>query len=563
MDPLVSLIKLRLRLMLRPATSRGSWGVVMACVKVLLFVPASLLAAFGTHLVLTGTDVETATRMVHRLFLFVYASWILMPLFGMRAGSFAEPARLAVYPVHRAVLYTASTLGAVTSAAILFVTPMLIAAVLALPGSAAAMCGRVAMTLLFVLHGAVLMQIISTAFARILHSRRFHDLSAVLISLACVGVYMVVRSAFAADSTSAGFVTATLGAEMPLAARLLPTYWLTAASTSFGTGAMTLVELDLTIAFLAVTGALVAFAYRLYGKALRGELAASGPQARTRIADPVDGRHRRRLPAVFDPVVAAFLRKELRLLSREPLVKAQLIVQIGFLLLPMLLGLSMTARGKDAVPDYMPELLFTAISFAIVVVESSIVFNMFGLEGRGFAHLLATPLSRRSVLLWKNAFSFLLFGSGNAAVLALFAIAMHFAYGTPAAVLFGLYIKFLLLNWSLLALAISVGNLTSVAFPVRLSTMGCNVGIEASGSESFSRLLLRGLATGMILLAMAPLAILVSLPKVQALGPWFQMISVIVAGLCIAAAYGASLAIGERLLRRKEPQLLQYFCYTT
>ena len=52
-----------------------------------------------------------------------------------------------------------------------------------------------------------------------------------------------------------------------------------------------------------------------------------------------------------------------------------------------------------------------------------------------------------------------LFAVANAAILTGFAVAMHFAYGTPVAQLAAHLGRFLVLNWTLLALAISLGNL--------------------------------------------------------------------------------------------------------
>lgn len=564
MDRLRALAGLRLRLLLRPTAGRGSFGIAMLVAKLAVFVPASLLLAYGAFATIAGAPPELHEAMVPRALLLLWASWILQPLLGMPGGPFADPRRLAIYPVPRFVLWTAALLGTLTSGSVLFLIPTVFAIALAIDPDPLAALIRVSIAILFLVHGTLLVQAISSALSRILRSRRFHDLSAVAISTACVALYLVVRSAFASDTSGNRPIgEVLLAGEMPFLATLTPAHLVSMLLLAIGKP-LTLATLDAGVVFTLMTILIAAFGYHMHGKALRGEAGetAKPQQRRDRSlrsrAPRTNLRARRRREQSGETL--AFLGKEMRLLSREPMVKAQLIVQSGFLLLPMLLGLSLVGDGADEPPAYLPELLLTGLSFSIVVVESSLLFNMFGLEGRGFTHLLATPLSRRRILVGKNVFYFALFGLVNLAVLAIFSGAIHFAYGTSPSILAGHFGRFALFNAALLALTISLGNLTSILFPVRLSSVGANaMGFENTGSESLSRLLMRSAATGAILLALAPLAILVSLPRVRDLGPEFYLFAIPLVVAVLFGVYAMSLRVGETLLARREPELLRYF----
>ncbi len=567
MDRLRTLAGLRLRLLLRPTAGRGSFGVALLVAKLAVFVPASLLLAYGVFATIRGATPELRSAMVPRALLLVWTAWLMQPLLGMPSGPFADPRRLAIYPVPRLVLWSAAVLGTLTSGSVLFLLPTVFAIALAIDAHPLATAVRVGIAVAFALHGALLVQAISGALSRILRSRRFHDVSAVLVSAACVALYLVVRSAFATEASSDRPIgEVVLAGDMPMLTTLTPAYLVSMLWLAIGEP-LSLATFDAGVVFVLVTVLVAAFGHHVHGRALRGEGGSNtAPKRRTSSSrdvrmrsEPTRGSARSRRRERSGETLA-FLGKEFRLLAREPMVKAQLIVQSGFLLLPMLLGLSLAGEGSEEPPAYLPELLLTGLSFSIVVVESSLLFNMFGLEGRGFTHLLATPLSRRRILIGKNVFYFALFGLANVTVLAIFSCAIHLAYGTPVATLAGHFGRFALFNAALLALAISLGNLTSILFPVRLSSTGANaMGFESSGSESLSRLLMRSAATGAILLALAPLALLVSLPRVRDLGPEFYLLAIPLVVAILAGAYAISLRWGERLLARREPELLRYF----
>ena len=560
MDALIQLLALRARLALRPRGGRGAIGSVLLAAKALVFVPTAILIAVAVYGLVASADATSALTVVGRLLLGIQVGWILFPLLGLHPGPFRDPARLAPFPLSRTTLFTASALESMTLGPIVFVAPAILAAAVALPGSPTDTLLRVALAVLFLAQGAMLMQALATAFGRVLRSRRFHDLSAVLISVVCVALYFLVRGAFASAPESASFAEVALGGTLPGWAAFLPSGL--AAHALVDLGASSPIRfLGESALLLTLTALAAAVGFRALGRALQGELGGGGP-APARANDT--GRR-----SVFAPLTAwipasarAFATKEIRLLRREPLVKAQLIVQSGFLLLPLIASFAFGPEPTGRAAHVLPEVLLAALSFSVVVVQGTLLLNMFGLEGTGFAQLLAMPLPRKRLLLLKNAFYFVLFGTLNAIGLALFCVALRVSYGTPTQVLLVDFVRFVAVNWALLALSISVGNLTSVLFPVRLTSMGCNaLGIENAGAESLSRLLLRGVVTTAILILMLPLAAVLLIPGSGLLGVGFGFLALAlpVVGIALAFSHATSVHLAARLLGQRESELVDYF----
>jgi len=538
----------RLRLALRPAGFRGARGALVVAAKAAAFLALAAGIAWLVHRGFREADAATRAVRLENLFFLVYASWVVAPLLGLVRDPFGEASRIAGYPVGTPTVFAHTLLGGLGSGMLLVAVPALVAAVLALPGSTGDAVARLALVALLVLQGAVLQPALGGLFATLVTRRRRQDLTVVLLSLLAVVVFLAARGGV--GPKTAGI--SVLDRAPPAIAGLFPSAWVAGAALDLGRE-LPLRTLNAVAATLGVSALLAAILARVLRHALRGEAGPGTPEA------PRPRRRRRPARTILGAhPLAVTATKELRLVLREPMVKAQLLAQLGFLLVPTMLTL-LAVRGADAgPPEYLPDLILTGFGFTVVVVESFLLLNLFGLDGTGFRHLLALPVRRRDHLVHKNAFYFALFGAVNAALLIGLAILAGSVAGWPAGRIALAALRAILLDWTLLALVLSAGNVTSIVFPVRLGTSGSGArGGGAAGAESLGRLAARAAATSAVVLLLAPVALLL---LVSANRPLVAALAVPLTLALVAGAWVTSLALAERLLRRRSAAMADHFC---
>jgi ABC-2 type transport system permease protein len=238
-----------------------------------------------------------------------------------------------------------------------------------------------------------------------------------------------------------------------------------------------------------------------------------------------------RLPGAL----GALLEKDFRMIWRDPRLKALLFTG---LVGPIFLLLFWRGTGGTV----SSRVLLLMASFAGL---STLGSNSFALEGRGLGLLLSFPIDRWKILAAKNlgAISLRLPSLLLLAAAALFVASWRIV---PAVIVIAL---------SGMLIACAADNFMSILFPIPLPAAGRNPHGPASGSRGLGAAAFAALMMVTALAVSAPFAFLAWLPLLLQNGAlWWVSLPLALAGA--AAVYAMLLAGAERLLVRREPDLV-------
>ncbi|MEU7865772.1 ABC transporter permease [Dactylosporangium sp. NPDC049140] len=351
----------------------------------------------------------------------VVLAWIFVPLLFFGVDETLDPARFALLPVPRRTL-----IGGMLAAAFVGIPPVV--TLLATLGSVigAAIYGGVAAAIVAVLGAAVGMGVcvaasraVTSAFARMLRSRRVRDLAALLIALMGISCNPVFQLVFAliqrGESRQATMVGEVLS-WTPLAAP-----YVAYVDAIEGNWALVPVRLLIGVAGIAL---LLWWWQQTIESAMVGS--AAGPGAARRAAGtetPVAGL----IPRIvrFLPVgrFTALLAREIRYWLRDPRRRASLISLLAAsVVIPFAFTFGANG-GRSAATGLSDGALVFSLMFAGAFVGLVLV-NQFGNDGTAYAlHMLtAVPgqveLAARAVAVAVLAFPLLIVGTVAASILS-------------------------------------------------------------------------------------------------------------------------------------------------
>lgn len=526
------LLWLRYRTLMR-RRSRGAW-VGLACGVLLVGLPFSLglawLVGLGTSWAASRPEPWFLAEWTQLVLIVLWLLFLGRSVLGFGASEFYDITKLFHLPVRHETVFLAQTTGILLSGGTLFFLPSLVAFAVALPGTGAVTAVRLVVVLLFLFHGVALGQLLQLVFLNLLRSRRFRDLAPILAALISGGVYLLFRFLTGPGDPRA-MVTSLLSLRLARWLAPLPSSW-TGGVLLPGAGAGS--WLLFLAAFLPLTALAVWLASLLQERAFSGEIPVSrGGGGRVRTAG--GGEQRTRFPLSLVPGPArAVARKELRLLRREPVVKATLITQFVYFAVPI--GIAIFAGSGEE----------TWVVYLLLYVESVLVLNLYGLEGGGIVHSALTPVPRDFLVLGKLLAYLLVWGVVNLAVLSgLLGVlaALGRPRGPEAVLLLAMEAAAGLL------VLLGIGAVASALLPVRLTSTGRGALSQAQAGRSGCGRAFMGL------LVMLLLAVLLAPVAVVARG--FHSVPLTAAGLVYAfALFMAGYRIGARRYEDREEQLV-------
>jgi len=556
------LLRLHFRILYRQATAHRARAVVTGLLLVLGTVASLMLAGTIVFSLWVGArrgyDPPRVVEAVHLGFASVYLLVALAPVLGFRASEFFDVTKLFTLPVSHRPVFAAMAVGLSLSGAVLFWLPPLLAGALGLPGlTPLGAAARVGLVLALLLHAVALGQFLVLLLLDFLRSRRFRDLLLVAAPLLAGGLYLGLRWLTAGGLSDAG-AREFLAQGWSRWLVFLPSRWVTEAigATVPGGGGFR-AWLPFLLGFVPLTVLLFRAASALQARAFLGDV----PSRESALARPGRRPPGARLLARFlpDPVIA-MAGKEARTLLREPLVKTLLVNQAVFLLIPFLFLVMRPGRAPD-VPDRIFTLVLAALPFLLVFVESTLAFNLFGIDGPGTAHFLTTPVSWRHVLLGKDLCYLGVFGLGNVAVAA--ALLHGVAAFRPGLVPDPWHATAMAALGGTLGLAVvlAVGNVLSLYLPTPLVGRGRGaLSQQRALREGCLEQILRTLAFAGTAVLVAPIPFLLQiLPTVASGfdGPWWPPVATALATAYAAALLALSLTVAEGLARERQSVLLE------
>jgi hypothetical protein len=184
---------------------------------------------------------------------------------------------------------------------------------------------------------------------------------------------------------------------------------------------------------------------------------------------------------------------------------------------------------------------------AAFVGASAFGSNAFGLERRGVALLMGFPVARWRILVAKNLAALSLRLPGLLVVLAAAIFLAPVRY-LPAALTVAL---------TTMLISTAADNYVSVLFPMPAPAPGGNpFGGASAGGRGLGSALMGALLFGATILLAAPFVFLCWLPALMS-APLLWVITLPLALAGAAAAYAMLVAGAEKLLRGREPELLE------
>ncbi|MFL6253869.1 MAG: hypothetical protein ACJ74T_02500 [Pyrinomonadaceae bacterium] len=346
-----------------------------------------------------GKAPQSNTGFAVLLFIFTvtFLMWALMPL-ALGGGSRFEPSRMLLYPVSLGRLFAFDFLSDLTSLTSVFVVPSLVALCVGVGLGRGHLAAGLAVALVSVAFGLSFSKLLSVGVGALMRSRRTRGETA----LAIVGAML-------------GLTGVLMGQLMPYLERhadsLGATRWTPpgAAADAIARGLFAGDSGVLTVSTLTLGAYATVCMLLAYRVALRTALGAGGGKAR-RKAQPSaeaaahgEGYAGWQLPFVSQEFSALF-EKEVRYAMRNAQLRVIAVMAVALTVVlrlgpagagsrRMWSGLTPYAEGAGAV--------FSVIYIFMLV--SPVSTNLFGYDGAGMRALVLSPVSRRTMLLAKNA----------------------------------------------------------------------------------------------------------------------------------------------------------------
>ena len=400
-------------------------------------------------------------------------------------------------------------------------------------------------------HTLALNQAITLAGEGVLNSRRSREVIAIISMVIGIGVYAAcqlgARQAFGVDwgALTHSRTWAVLAYTPPGIAA----YGLEALHQGEVTRAL------VVLAGLVVLGAItLSLAGRLVNLAFAGEGAALRRRRRSRggsgakatgsnASGGPDPSSTSLLGRLLPPAAQAMASKDSKLLLREPSYR-MLFLQSIYLLVIFVIMLRVHGRGDfGAFSSGMVWFMGAVCSF----FQSSVLYNLFGIEGHAASTLLLFPAPRRHLVLGKNLAFFRAFALLN----VLIAVVLGLVSGQPE-------ICWRLATWMVLAvgLHVSVGNFVSIWFPFRVVMRGRRLR-PASASQGMAYALVSFVSAGVALLLSVPVLAAIVVPTYFVSAYW--MVLTLPAAVCyVAGLYVISLGQAEKMLLAREVQIVEH-----
>jgi ABC-2 type transport system permease protein len=526
-DRLTALVLMRWRLELRGLfrARERLFTLLLVVPGMLLFSAVAALFVYGGVRALASGDPQALPAVLSLAATGVGLMWALSPvLAGLAFTETHDLSRLLHFPLPLSTLVASSLVTNLVQPMVIAELPVALALALAVSRSPAlvplAALG-VFSSLVFILAAAQCAGLVLHALSR---NRRLQDL-ALFLGLGFGFVFSLLPLLLLSGARPLrGVLRSALRGDV---FALSPFGWGVRAAVRAGEGDLPGFLMWEAAQVVAVAAA-VGTAALLVGRIYRGELSL-GPAARGASA-----RARMRLGGP----VGALVEKDLRSAWRDPALKATLLMSLIGPLLFLAFLVQTSGSGSAGT---------SLLMLAAFVGVSAFGSNAFGLERRGVALLMGFPVDRWRILVAKNAAALSLRLPGLLVVLvaALFLAPPRYL---PAA---------LAVSLCTMLISAAADNYVSILFPVAAPAPGGNpFGGSSAGGRGLGSAIMGMLLFAATMLLAAPFVVLCWLPVLlDAHLLWLATLPLALAGA--AAAYALLVAGAEKLLREREPEVLE------
>lgn len=551
-DKLRWLFWLRWRLFSRSFT-RDKTRIITSIIYIVIFLPLFGAAAVGTYFAYRYLPAPANSEVLFLVLTGVYLLWIVLPLLEFTVNEGLDVSKLVQFPVTRLEIMLSllfSTLLDIPMIALLF---LLIAVIVGWAVSFPVVLFSIVAMLIFYVQVVGISQLVLALLMRTLQSRRFRDLSIVLIAIFSSSCYLIQQVALRGIGTR-NFINNLQHAGFSSYLQWFPP-GMTARSEqqviagNWGSGALWLLAalatavivlylwqlvLERSLSTPEIGGAVRKRRSRANGASTLGVAPAQSTATAT------TGASSRR--SIGMEQTLAMTRKEFVYFWRDPQLKA-LFFQSLIYILVFTIG---PIFGTGARNDYRVSLFVAplAVFFSIFVLS----YNTLGMERDSLTTLFLFPIAPKYILMGKNF---------SVAVIGVVELVLLMFVGAFLSHNWGYLLPLLTIGLSGIAIVLGCSNISSVFFPTRMRQM--QRGFRATGSSTGNAGCLRSI----ISLAMMAVTVILLIPAALGLAlpiflnaEWAWIIT-IPASLIYGVAFYliVTRVVSARMLER-EPDIL-------
>lgn len=493
---------LRWRLFLR-SFARDKTRIITSIIYIVIFLPLFGAAAVGTFFAYRYLPPPANSEVLFLVLTGVYLLWIVLPLLEFTVNEGLDVSKLVQFPVTRLEIMISllfSTLLDIPMVALLFLFIAVVAGwAISLP---LILFGIVAM-LVFYVQVVGISQLVLALLMRTLQSRRFRDLSIVLIALFSSSCYLIQQvvlrgigtSNFVSNLQNAGFSSYLQWFPPGMTARAiqqavvgnwgLSAIWLFA---SLITAVVVLylwqLVLERSLSTPEVGGAVRTRRHRATGEIPTATTTAAQRASAASTASTVSSAQR----SIGMEQLLAMTGKEFIYFWRDPQLKALFFQSLVYILV-FTVG---PIFGSGSAGNFSATLFIAplAVFFSIFVLS----YNTLGMERESLTTLFLFPIEPRRILMGKNL---------AVALIGVVELILLMFLGAFLSHDWIFVLPLLTIGLAGIAIVLGCSNVSSVFFPMKMRQM--RRGFAATGSSTGNAGCLRGI---MSLLMMAITAIL-------------------------------------------------------
>lgn len=508
-DKIRWLFWLRWKLFLRGFT-RDKSRIISTIFMVVFGLPLYLGIALATFFAYRFLPAPANAEILFLVLTVVYLLWMALPLLEFTVNEGLDVSKLLLFPLTRSELMVSLLFSTLLDIPMLGLILVFIAVVagwaISLPVALLALVA----VLIFYVQVVGISQLVLASLMSTLQSRRFRDLSIILIALFSLSCYLIQQLLLRGIGTG-DFVTNIERAKFSLYLQWTPPGMSASAiqqaslgnwGTSFAWLGVSLVVAILVLYLWArvlerslstpeVGGAVRA----RQRKATRTEaVGAAAPVARPRAAG--EGI----LERIGFSQIFAITVKEWKYFWRDPQLKATLLSSL-YVVIIFLVGPFLNTGGSFNRLGFLSFSAPLAVFFSIFILS----YNTLGMERQSLTTLFLFPIEPRRILLGKNL-AVAVIGIVELLILSLASAALSHTWP--------LVLPVLALGLAGIGVVIGCGNVSSVFLPQRMRQM--QRGFQATGSSSGNAGCIRGLMSllmlGVSLVVLSPVIVALFLP---------------------------------------------------
>ena len=490
---------------------RNRTSLIGSIIFLLVVVFFAGLAAFGTYFAYRALPTPANTEVLYLVLTGLFVLWIVLPLLEFSNNEGLDISKLTLFPLTRAELMVSllfSTLLDVPTVGLF----LLMAAIVAGWAVSVPVAILTVMTMLiFYIQLVGISQLVLALFMRTLQSRRFRDLSIIIIAVFTSSCYLMQQLVLGGTRVLRLYDNLLAGSYSPYL-QWLPSGFAARAiqQAVLGNWGASLASLGL---LLVVSVALLYLWQAILQRSLSASEVGGSARARTQrrqqvAASPVDAGAMRAptmgaslWDQLLPPQVTAIAVKELKYFWRDPQLKAllfQSVVYVAVFIVGPLVNPSSAGFGKQYILFISP--------LVVLLFLTSISLNSLGLERQSLTTTFLFPIEPQRLLWGKNL---------AVAALGIGEFILLIGVGAFLSQAWDLVLPVAVLGLAGMGVTLGCGNFTSVYFPQYMRQM--QRGFRATGTTSQSGCLRAVMSLAMLLvtaLLVAPVALGLFLPLV-------------------------------------------------